>query len=134
MYNIVPSSFDDTKGFYDKYGNPHNIRFIDTEEFSENQFWHYMNMYAGGPTAFLNGMRVDDEWYGWPRAFFNSSEGFWMIVIRAEKHHQMHTERKIIYRKWTVCKHEFRTTKASMCYREYTCKLCGYKQTIDSSD
>lgn len=134
MYNIVPSAFADTSNFYEKHGNPHQIKFSDTEEFSEEKFWHYMNMYAGGPTAILNGMRIDQDWYGWSRAFWNSFEGFWMIVIRAEKHHQMYTERKVIYRKWSKCKHKFSITVNKMTYREYICDHCGYKQAVDSSD
>ena len=134
MYRIVPSPFSETQAFYEACGNPHTIKFSDTEEFSEDQFWQYMNMYVDTPNAILNGMRVDQDWYGWPRAFWNGYEGFWMIVIRAEKHQQMHTERKVIYRKWSKCNHQFKTTKSKMCYKEYTCDHCGYKKVVDSSD
>lgn len=36
--------------------------------------------------------------------------------------------------KFAVCEHEWETTHASMCYREYCCKKCGAMNAVDSSD
>lgn len=33
-----------------------------------------------------------------------------------------------------ACKHEFRTVKSMMCYKELQCITCGFEYSIDSSD
>ena len=134
MKVYIGQRHEDTVAFYEKHGDPRTIRYQDTQDFAESDFWHIMTLGEDGGSVILSGFHLDDGWYGWTRAFWNHSGGFWMLAIRAEKHCRMRTKRKMIYRKWSKCNHRFKTTKNQMCYKEYTCINCSFKQTIDSSD
>jgi hypothetical protein len=73
------------------------------------------------------------------KAFYVGDDQSWIIIARpysafGSSENNKWTPNKPRYFKYQKCNHEFTSRSVGRCITEYTCKLCGFVNVVDSSD
>lgn len=107
------------------------------EQCKDHEFWHYRACYnfqceiwAGQQDLGGTGR---DRWgnvmiYLIEHGFHGP--GGYAVVVKSG----YPTPPPIEYYKWAICMHEMEQKTIGNCLNQYTCKKCGHRTTVDSSD
>ena len=105
---------------------PANFRRVTEEEFCRA---HYYIGYSEAATGYFqlrtanDGTPLEEHAYG--KIFINSFGKGWFLDYYGKVPR---------YYLFELCQHEYETTEKRMCYWAGTCKKCGHKHAVDSSD
>jgi hypothetical protein len=114
-----------------------NMKEISLEEWTRHQYWTYMPVATGYRQITrieeLRAIGIAPPKFGtsdqiMPIRWFQMHDKTGIAV-----HNDWHNKKLRVFA-WAVCEHEDVGRKLGNCYYEYTCKKCGYKHTVDSSD
>jgi hypothetical protein len=100
---------------------PPNFKEITEQEFAQSKFFTYMPEKTEYRQVNINGKHTDLRM-------------FWMYDNTGYAIVSNYWDGKVIYYSFAKCEHIFDEKTVGKCLTEYTCKKCGYRETIDSSD
>ena len=110
-----------------------------TTEVTDADFWRYSMLYGFNVFTSVQRVNVDAGVWASVKAFYVGEDQSWIIVVVPYSAFGSHESTKWKldtprYFKYQKCKHEFNGRSVGRCITEYTCKLCGFIHTVDSSD
>jgi hypothetical protein len=108
-------------------------------EVQDTEFWRYFTMFPFNVSTVVCTENVDNGVWSKIKAFYVADDQSWIIVaypystFGSSKDSKWKLD-KPRYFKYQKCKHEFTSRSVGRCITEYTCRKCGFKNVVDSSD
>ncbi len=109
------------------------------KEVSDADLWYYFTIFSFGASTVVCTENVDNGVWCKIKAFYVADDQSWIIVAYPYSTFGSSKDskwkfNKPRYFKHQKCKHEFTSRSIGRCFTEYTCKLCGFVNVVDSSD